>query len=265
MPKLTIVTVCYNDRQGLEQTLESVSSQTCHEFEYIVIDGASSDGSSELIHSYTNIINYSVSEKDTGIFNAMNKGIAQAHGDYCLFLNAGDSLYSSETMEQVLPLLSGEDFVSGHTLCTFSGGKTTTWKAVSRATTQLMMMYSLSHQATFIRTELLKHRPYREDLRIVSDWEQMFYELIIKNRTYKKIDIFICQFSQGGVSSMKPELREQERKKVLDEHFSETVQKDIIHSNLLLHIASLADEGSCYYKVLEFSVRIIRKLCFFKR
>lgn len=260
MKKLTIVTVCYNDRQGLERTLLSVSSQTCREFEYIVIDGASSDGSAELLHSYANIIDYSVSEKDTGIYNAMNKGITQAHGDYCLFLNAGDSLHSNETIKQVLPLLSGEDFISGHTLCTFSNGKTTTWKAVSRATTQLMMMYSLSHQATFIRTELLKHRPYRENLRIVSDWEQMLYELIIKNRTYKRIDLFICKFSQGGVSSMKPELREQERKKVLDEHFSETVQKDIIHSNLLQHITSLADESSGYYKALELSARVIRKL-----
>lgn len=260
MPKLTIVTVCYNDRQGLERTLQSVNSQTCREFEYIVIDGASSDGSSELFHTYPNIINYSVSEKDTGIFNAMNKGIAQAHGDYCLFLNAGDSLYSNKTIEQVLPLLSGEDFISGHTLCTFQNGKTSTWKAVSRATTQLMMMYSLSHQATFIRTELLKKRPYREDLCIVSDWEQMFYELIIKDRTYKKIDLFICKFSQGGISSMKPEVRGLERKRVLDEHFSETLQKDIIHSNLLLHIASLADEGSGYYKVLELFARIIRKL-----
>lgn len=121
-------------------------------------------------------------------------------------------------------------------------------------------MYSLSHQATFIHTALLKERPYCEDLKIVSDWEQMFYELIIKNRTYKKICHYICKFAQGGVSSGKPELREQERKKVLDEHFSETVQKDIIRSNLLVHIVSLADEGTIYYKVLEFGAKTVRWL-----
>ena len=113
---------------------------------------------------------------------------------------------------------------------------------------------------SFIRTELLKARPYREDLKIVSDWEQMFYELIIKNRTYQKLDLYICKFAQGGVSSGKPELRENERKKVLDEHFSEAVQEDIIHSNLLVRIASLADEGTMYYKVLEFIARTIRIL-----
>lgn len=260
MRHLSVITVCYNDRPGLELTLKSVSSQTCRNFEYIVIDGASTDGSAELLSQYTNIIDYSVSEKDTGIYNAMNKGISRANGEYCLFLNAGDSLYSEDTIEKALPHLQGADFISGHTLCTFGDGKTSTWKAVNHATTQLMMMYSLSHQATFIRTELLKARPYREDLRIVSDWEQMFYELIIKNRTYKKIDHYICKFAQGGVSSGKPEQREAERKKVLDEHFPETVQKDIIHSNLLLHIASLADEGTIYYRVLEFGARMVRWL-----
>lgn len=259
---LSIITVCYNDRPGLEQTLKSVSSQTCRDFEYIVIDGASADGSAELLKQYSDIIDYSVSERDNGIYNAMNKGIKHAHGEYCLFLNAGDSLFSEDTIEKIIPYLKEADFISGHTLCTFANGKTSTWLAVNHATTQLMMMYSLSHQATFIRTELLKARPYREDLKIVSDWEQMFYELIIKNRTYKKIDQYICKFAQGGVSSGKPELRDQERRKVLDEHFSETVQKDIIHSNLLVHIVSLADEGTKFYQTLEFSVRIIRKLFF---
>lgn len=260
MKRISFITVCFNDYQGLERTLKSVSSQTCRDFEYIVIDGASVDGSTNLLYQYADIIDYSISEKDTGIYNAMNKGITQAHGEYCLFLNAGDSLYSNDTIEKALPHLHDADFISGHTLCTFENGKTSTWKAVNHATTQLMMMYSLSHQATFIRTELLKARPYREDLRIVSDWEQMLFELIIKNRTYKKIDQYICKFAQGGVSSGKPELREQERKKVLDEHFSETVQKDIIRSNLLVHITTLADEGTRYYNVLEYVARTIRKL-----
>lgn len=258
--KLSIITVCFNDKEGLEQTLKSICAQTCHEFEYIVIDGASTDGSADLLQQYSVLIDYAISEKDTGIYNAMNKGIAQAQGEYCLFLNAGDSLYDSHTIEKALPYLQGADFISGHTLCTFPDGRTCIWEAVHHATTQLMMICSLSHQATFIRTALLKERPYREDLKIVSDWEQMLYELIIKNRPYKRLDQYICQFAQGGVSSGKPELRDAERKKILDEHFSETVQRDIIHSNLFVHIASLADEGTKYYKALEFMARIIRWL-----
>lgn len=257
---LSIITVNYNDKVGLERTLSSVRSQTCHDFEYIVIDGASADGSAELFFQYANSIDYLVSEKDTGIYNAMNKGISHANGEYCLFLNAGDSLYSEETIEKALRYLKDADFISGHTLCTFENGKTSTWKAVNHATTQRMMMYSLSHQATFIRTELLKARPYREDLKIVSDWEQMFYELIIQNKTYKKIDMYVCRFAQGGISSGNSELREVERKKVLDEHFPETVQRDIIRSNLLVHIASLADEGTHYYIMLKLAARVVRKV-----
>lgn len=256
---LSIITVCYNDRQGLERTLKSVSLQTCRDFEYIVIDGGSTDGSADLLQKYASIIDFSVSEKDAGIYNAMNKGIIHANGEYCLFLNAGDTLYSDDTLEKAFPHLKDADFISGHTLCTYSNGKTSIWEAVNHATTQRMMLYSLSHQATFIRTEMLKARPYREDLKIVSDWEQMFYELIIKNRTYKKLDMFVCKFSQGGISSENSVLREIERKKVLDEHFSETVQKDFVRSNLLVHITSMADEGTRYYNVLEFVARTIRK------
>lgn len=257
---LSIITINYNNYTGLQKTFNTVISQNTQEYEWIVIDGDSNDDSKELILQFQQYISYWCSEPDDGIFNAMNKGIAHAHGDYCLFLNAGDSLYDNNTIEKVLPHLHDADFISGHTLCKLANSKTSTWKAVSHPTTQLMMMYSLSHQSTFIRTELLKKRPYREDLKIVSDWEQMFHELIINNRSYKRIDQFICEFAQGGVSSSKAEQREAERKKVLDEHFSETVQKDIIQSNLLVHIASLADEGTSYYKVQELFAKIIRRL-----
>lgn len=258
--KLSVITVCYNDKAGLVQTLNSVRNQTYKNFQYIVIDGGSTDGSAEMMNDNMHFISYGISEKDAGIYNAMNKGIKVAEGEYCLFLNAGDSLYACDTIEKTIPLLGNADFISGDTLCTFSDGRTTLWKAVNKVSVYLMAIYSLSHQATFIRTSMLKERPYREDLNIVSDWEQMFYELIIKDRTYKRIDINVCRFAQGGVSSANAALREEERQKVLDEHFSKKMQLDIAHPNLLVRIATLADEGSRYYRVLEFVVRIIRKL-----
>lgn len=258
--KLSIITICYNDRHGLQQTLESVKNQSVHDFQYIVIDGASTDGSVDLLTSYAHFIDYSVSEPDSGIYNAMNKGIRKAEGEYCLFMNAGDTLYACDTIEQVLLQLDGTDFLSGDTICVFSDGKTKIWKAVNHASTYLMSMYSLSHQATFIKTELLKKRPYREDLKVVSDWEQMFYELIICDRTYKRLNLNICKFAQGGVSSAQAETRERERQIVLDEHFSKKMQTDIAHPNLLVRIATLADYGSTYYRKLELAVRIVRKL-----
>lgn len=258
--KLSIITICYNDKQGLQQTLESIKSQTSHSFQYIVIDGASTDGSADLLSDYASVIDYSVSEPDKGIYNAMNKGIREAKGEYCLFMNAGDTLYADDNIEQVLPQLDGTDFLSGDTICVFPDGKTKIWKAVNYASTYLMSMYSLSHQATFIKTELLKKRPYREDLKVVSDWEQMFYELIICDRTYKRLNLNICKFAQGGVSSSQAETREKERRIVLNEHFSEKMQADIAYPKLLVRIASLADYGSPYYRKLELAVRIMRKL-----
>jgi len=258
--KLSIITICYNDKQGLQRTLESIKSQTAHSFQYIVIDGASTDGSADLLSDYASVIDDSVSEPDGGIYNAMNKGIRKAEGEYCLFMNAGDTLFADDTIERVLPLLDGTDFLSGDTICVFPDGKTKVWKAVNNTTTYLLSIYSLSHQATFIKTELLKKRPYREDLKVVSDWEQMFYELIICDRTYKRLNLNICKFAQGGVSSSQAETRERERKIVLSEHFSKKMQADIAHPNLLVRIATLADYGSPYYGKLELAARVVRKL-----
>lgn len=255
--KLSIITVCYNNKTGLEKTLRSVGRQTCKDFEYIVIDGASTDGSVDLLKQYSAIIDYKVSEKDNGIYNAMNKGIKYAHGEYCLFLNSGDILYEDNTIKKVLPTLGQADFISGDTI---GIDDKKMWKAPLHITTYLMAIYSLSHQSTFIRTSLLKNRPYREDLKIVADWEQMFYEIIIKDKIYQRLNIIVCGFECGGVSFSKSELRELERKKILDEHFSERMQKDIVHPNLLVYITALADYGSKYYKTLEFFARVIRKI-----
>lgn len=93
--KLSIITINYNNREGLRKTIESVVAQTTREFEYIVIDGGSTDGSVDVIKEFSDYIDYWVSEPDKGIYNAMNKGVKVAHGDYCQFLNSGDWLYDS--------------------------------------------------------------------------------------------------------------------------------------------------------------------------
>lgn len=258
--KLTIITICFNDKDGLAQTLKSIKSQKCHDFQYIVIDGASTDGSKNLIDEYSKVIDYHISEKDSGIYNAMNKGIKYAQGEYCLFLNSGDALYACDTIEKVLPLLGHADFMSGDTICLLPNGRKSIWKAPYQASLYLMAIYSLSHQSTFIHTSMLKSRPYREDLKIVSDWEQMFYEIVIKDHSYKRMELPICKFRYGGISSSQPKIRENERNKVLSEHFSKRMQQDIVHPNLLVRIAVLADYGSIYYKTLEIASRLVRRI-----
>ena len=258
--KITIITVCYNSGKTIKDTIESVLAQNYKNFEYIIIDGASTDGSVDLLKQYSDIIDYKISEKDNGIYNAMNKGIKYAHGEYCLFLNSGDMLYDNKTIENVIPLLGASDFMTGDTVCVYNNGKKSIWKAPTQITTYLMAIYSLSHQATFIKASLLKRRHYREDLKIVADWEQMFYEIVVNGCSYQCLNMKICEFEYGGISSSKPEQRERERRRILDEHLSKKMQEDIVHPNLLIRIAVLADYGSRYYKVLEFFARVIRRI-----
>src|SRR5574339_979809 len=108
MTKISIITVNYNDKAGLEKTLRSVTSQTLKDFEYVVIDGGSNDGSKELIESYADKIDYWVSEPDKGVYSAMNKGIKAATGEFVIFMNGGDLFYDTQVLENVQKMLVAE-------------------------------------------------------------------------------------------------------------------------------------------------------------
>jgi glycosyltransferase involved in cell wall biosynthesis len=111
-PKISIITINYNNREGLERTFDSVFSQNYTNFEYIVIDGASNDGSKELIDQFSDKITFWVSEPDKGIYNAMNKGIDQVNGEYVFFLNSGDVFLDSNSLEKVSEELHTDDIIS---------------------------------------------------------------------------------------------------------------------------------------------------------
>ena len=110
--KLSIITINFNNVSGLQRTMNSVLSQTWKDFEYIVIDGGSNDGSKDLIRSYAPQLSTWVSEKDSGIYNAMNKGIKYAKGEYCLFLNSGDFLIEKDILQKIFQYNFNEDIVS---------------------------------------------------------------------------------------------------------------------------------------------------------
>lgn len=200
--KLSIITICYNNRQGLEKTLRSVCAQLTPEVEYIVIDGGSTDGSVDLIKQYADHITYWVSEPDKGIYNAMNKGIAVAKGEYVNFMNSGDCFVSDDVIARVLPRLQGKDF--------YVGGEIRGKKVIKSPRSikfSHFLYHALPHQGAFIRTELLKKRPYDESYKIAADWEQMFYELIINNASYEQLPFIVALFDMTGVSTNKESLR----------------------------------------------------------
>lgn len=113
---ISIITINFNNKNGLIKTLNSVISQTCKEFEWIIIDGGSTDGSKELLENYSEHITYWVSEPDNGIYHAMNKGIRVAKGDYLQFLNSGDYLANNKTIEDFYNENFTDDVIYGNAI-----------------------------------------------------------------------------------------------------------------------------------------------------
>src|SRR5476651_1326552 len=112
--KLSIITINFNNAVGLKKTIESLIKQQYREFQFIIIDGGSVDSSVDIIKEYADVIDYWVSEPDTGIYQAMNKGIREANGKYLMFLNSGDYLFENTTLQKMAPILCGEDIVYGN-------------------------------------------------------------------------------------------------------------------------------------------------------
>jgi glycosyltransferase involved in cell wall biosynthesis len=128
LTKLSIITINYNNADGLQKTIKSVISQTFKNFEYIIIDGHSSDKSIDVIKENENYFAYWCSEKDRGIYDAQNKGIQKAKGDYLLFLNSGDCLENEKVLEKVFALTPKEDLLYGELI--FDFGRTTLNKCI---------------------------------------------------------------------------------------------------------------------------------------
>ncbi len=225
--KLSIITINWNNQEGLRKTIESVLGQSARDqLEYIVVDGASTDGSAQLLEEYGERIDRWVSEPDSGIYNAMNKGVRMATGKYLLFLNSGDTLYDNKVVETMLPEFeSGEDLMTGKML--YSGKN-----RYSQADNPISFLYlyksSLPHDATFIRRQLLEVTPYDESLRIASDWKFFLQVIIQQGCSYKIVDHIISEFDTHGISATNRDLCKQEREKVLKELFPARVLIDYL-------------------------------------
>lgn len=202
--KLSIITINYNDKDGLAKTLDSVwnQQQVFDDFEHIVIDGGSTDGSVGVIEQYAGQLSYWVSEPDKGIYNAMNKGIAQAKGEYLLFLNGGDwlapGILSSLPFDTFV-----EDIVYGDFIYVKENGSKIYVRYADRLTDLFLLIYSIGHPASFIRRSLFRDGGYDESFRVVSDWA-FFCEQIIKNRcSVRHIRYDISYFNMYGISARK--------------------------------------------------------------
>lgn len=235
---LSIITINYNDADGLNRTLASVCNQDFNEFEFIVIDGGSTDNSVEVIKKYSDRISYWVSEKDNGIYNAMNKGVKAAQGEYLLFLNSGDFLLTSDSLSYAAKNLGVEDIIFFN-LKIVNDEKEVIWNLPDTLTFGHFVESSLPHPASFIRKKLFEtHGFYDENLKICSDWK-FFMDVICKhNCSYKHVDGLISQFNADGISSKKENkaMLENERKYVFDHYYNMFVKdyKQDIYNNYVV-------------------------------
>ncbi|OXB07615.1 glycosyltransferase family 2 protein [Flavobacterium pectinovorum] len=222
MALISIITINYNNLEGLKKTMNSVINQTWQEFEYIVIDGGSTDGSAAFIESKNDKIDYWVSEKDSGIYNAMNKGITKANGEYLLFLNSGDHFFSDMVLSENLSKISDYDLIYFNVLLIDKkSAKTISYP--EKLTFSFFYERTLCHQATLIRKELFSIMGlYDENLIFVSDWKFFILSICKFNHSYVRIDSVLSTFYLDGLSSV-PENKKQiklERIKILKEEFS---------------------------------------------
>jgi glycosyltransferase involved in cell wall biosynthesis len=200
--RFSIITVNKNDAEGLRRTIDSVKRNAPRDREYIIIDGASSDGSVGVIEDERSFIDTWVSEPDTGIYQAMNKGIARAKGDFCLFLNSGDVLCDGERLESVPDLADRRFDIYYSDAALASGGARSVIRYPKRVDVNFFVSGMINHQNTLIRRSLFDRMGlFDESLRLCSDW------LLFLRTAYSRIDSFkyigdpISEFSIGGLSN----------------------------------------------------------------
>ena len=214
--KVSVITVTFNALENLRRTVKSVTGQSEKDFEYIVVDGASSDGSSKYLQSLGDCGIRWISEPDGGIYEAMNKGVRIARGDYCLFMNAGDCFVDSRVLGRISGYLDGTDVVLGNEVRFNGDGKVEGFLS-SRGgfTLENLLQSSVCHQASFIRRGLLTDHPYDESLRLVSDWKFILERFLENKYSFKTVNVDICFFLGGGMTDSRWKLGKRERRQVL--------------------------------------------------
>lgn len=242
--KLSIITINYNNKPGLEKTVESVMAQTWRDFEWIIIDGGSTDGSKniidELVKNNKSNVSYWCSESDKGIYNAMNKGIAKANGKYVNFMNSGDCFHSPNTLDQVFNNFIEADIIYGDQYFIHKD-YVDLYRYPIKLTFHYFLLHSIGHASTFIKSSLLKEEYYCEEYKIVSDW-YWFFKKFIEGKTYNHIDIIVSDFDFSGVSNTNHEINAKERQDVLSNLFCNKYQRWVYESMEYQRLKDIIDQ-----------------------
>ncbi len=225
--KLSIITVNLNQADGLARTLDSVREQTFRDFEHIVVDGGSTDGSLEVIKARTDGLAFWVSEPDAGIYAAMNKGLRRAQGEYVYFLNSGDRLFASGTLAQIFAEDEYcEDLLYGDVVRPNECGELWECRHPEILTPAAFFGFGVCQQAIFYRHALFGALgEFDESLRIAGDWE-FNLRVLLARRTARRLPFPVVRYQGGGVSATRTEQAAREKEAILRRHLPAAVYQD---------------------------------------
>ena len=234
-PKITVITVCYNAVDTIEKTILSVTNQTYQNIEYIIIDGASTDGTVDNIRKYADNIAYFVSEPDKGIYDAMNKGINIATGDWINFMNSGDSFHELTTIEKIFSQTYNEEIgvVFGDAYMVRKGEIGNIY--ISNPFWVSKVPYKsgkgICHQSMFIKRNLLCEFPFDKNYSICADFKQA-YDIYNKGWNFYNTHIIVSNFDVEGVSYQKRLLALEENAKIVG--MNHTIKYHLFLLNIFL-------------------------------
>lgn len=238
-PKISIITVVFNNVKDIEYTISSVISQTYSNIEYIVIDGASTDGTLEVIYKYQDSIDKVISEPDKGIYDAMNKGLSLATGDYVLFLNSGDTLYDEHTISTVVQKGNGADIIYGETKLVDEHRKiigNRRHKTPSRFDWKSFRYgMNICHQAIYIKRAITTPYDLQYQLSADIDW---IIRAAKKAKTTQNINTYVTQYLVGGMSQKRHQQSLKERYQIFKKHYgaiNNIINHGIIACRLLIY------------------------------
>ncbi len=267
--QLSIITINRNNAAGLEKTMQSVLSQTRTDYEYVVVDGASTDGSVAVIErlapAFGDRLKW-VSEPDKGIYNAMNKGIEMATGEYIQILNGGDSLVSPEVVDRMYAAVERENHPSilyGNLLKDLADGRMQRDRSFAGEEMTLLGFFqgTLNHSPAYIRRSLFeKYGPYDESLRIVSDWKWYLQAIVFGDEKPVYADIDITLFDMSGISMTNEGLRISERSQVLRELVRPPILSDYEEWTEDIRRIMRLRKHPWAYKIFWFLERVLFKL-----
>jgi len=253
--KVSVVTVCKNEVSDIRRTLESVSSQKFRDFESIVIDGGSTDGTQDVINEFRADITYFVSEPDSGIYAAQNKGIEASKGDYLLFINGGDAIHDDTVLEEIFSTDPTEDILYGNMLIEEQDGSETLGRSPPEITLDFLLRGTLWHPITFIKKQLFERFGlFDENLRVVADYDFFVKTIIVEEVSTHYFPRTISRFNTNGIGSSLEwkDIHEKERDLVQKKYFSRHVlrmyselEKYRTHNEMLNHeLSALKLEAS---------------------